>query len=111
MNRLRNDEILPIRAIKYERIGHNFMKYWLENDPKIYYRYVYTDIVIYNPTDESAILNTGGWQTNTTIKNMNQALQEIGFNKGVYIKRGEIQISNRQNPVFEDNIKVYKDEL
>lgn len=55
-------------------------------------RYHQTDVVRFNTRE--IILNTGGWNTRTTVTRMNQASNQFGLGYNVSIRKGHLYVTS-----------------
>jgi hypothetical protein len=70
-------------------------------------KYHYTDVVKFNW--DKIILNSNGWQTQTTKTRMNQASNQFGLNFQVYQKNWDWFIDyNGQTVEFYDGIELVR---
>jgi len=78
---------------------------WGVNDGVIGVTYHRTQIV--NATDDTITLRTGGWQTVTTKRKLNQASQQFALGYGVHQVKGEWFL-DRRNPAYRpDGVATY----
>ena len=81
------------KATSYEKSGE-----------EIIFRLYHTNIVVIRPHE--VVLNSGGYQTVTTKRRMNEILKEYNINYTVEAYKGDWYINNLQEVPFFDGMKL-----
>jgi len=93
------------------KVGKHKTKIY-EDDGYTKVRYHNTDVISFN--DREIILDSGGWQSNTTKSRINQACSQFGLGCGVFQKDYQWYVTfgdnDYHNPLhFHDGIKLLRD--
>lgn len=78
---------------------------WTQDGDNIVVCYVRTNIV--KADADTVTLDSGGWQTVTTKRKMNQAANQFGLGYGVFQRKGEWFVTTRDGEFpFQDGMRI-----
>jgi len=88
------------------QIGTHRTAVFTDDEGYINVIYHTTAVFKYNPTDKKLILNSGGWNTQTTKSRINQACKQFNIPIEVYQKDFIWYINTNPPTLFNDNIII-----
>jgi len=87
------------------RISGRTTKITKGKDGSLAIRYHQTDVVLVAP-DGTIVLNTGGWNTNTTKNRMNQASSQFNLGYQVWQENGKWFVRWNKKVILFDGIRL-----